>query len=35
MPARTNTGKNAEYNTNVTSREPIHSNPRINWLIFG
>lgn len=32
---RTNTSKNAAYRTNVSSHEPIHSNARINWLIFG
>ena len=35
MAARTSTGKNAEYNTNVSSHEPIHSKQRINWFIFG
>ena len=35
MSARTNTGKNAAYRTNVSSREPIHSKERINWFIFG
>ena len=35
MPARTNTGKNAGYRTNVSSHEPIHSKPRINWFILG
>ena len=34
-PARTNTGRNAAYRTNVSSREPIHSKLRINWFIFG
>lgn len=32
---RTNTSKNAAYRTNVSSHEPIHSKPRINWFIFG
>ena len=35
MASRTNNGKNAAYRTNVSSREPIHSNPRINWFILG
>ena len=35
MPARTNTGKNAAYRTNVASHEVIHSKPRTNLLIFG
>ena len=35
MPARTNTGKNAAYRTNVVSHEPIHSKARINWFILG
>ena len=35
MPARTNTGKNAAYRTSVSSHEPIHSKPRINWFIMG
>ena len=35
MQARNNTGKNAAYRTNVSSREPIHSKGRINWFIFG
>ena len=35
MPARTSTGKNAAYRTKVSSRDPIHSKPRINWFIFG
>ena len=35
MQARTNTGKNAAYRTNISSREPIHSKGRINWLVLG
>ena len=35
MPARTNLGKNAAYNTNVSSHDHIHSKPRINWFILG
>ena len=35
MAARTNTGKNAAYRTNVFSRQPIHSKSRINWFILG
>ena len=34
MPARTNTGKNAAYRTNVVSHEQIHSKARINWFIL-
>ena len=35
MAARTNTGKNAAYLTNVVSHEPISSKARINWFVFG
>ena len=35
MAARTSTGKNAAYRTNISSHEPIHSKHRINWFIFG
>ena len=35
MAAHTNTGKNAAYRTNASSREPIHSKPRINWFVMG
>lgn len=35
MPARTNTGKNAAYSTNVVSHDPIHSKSRNDWFILG
>ena len=35
MPSLTNTGKNAAYNTNVPSHEPIHSKSQINWFTLG
>ena len=35
MSARTNTGKNAAYRTNVSSHEPISSKERLNWSILG
>lgn len=35
MSVRTNTGKNTAYRTNVSSHEPINSQPRINWFVFG
>ena len=35
MAARTSTGKNAAYRTNVASHEPIHGKEQFNWSIFG
>ena len=43
MAARTSTGKNDAYRTNVSSHEAIHRNaninansrPRINWFVIG